>query len=72
MIVQLNLKRLQISHNLFDSALALIWERPIVQYGCQLDPVPNKVLPTLNFKICLIHKLIKMLQFTRVAIVVLG
>lgn len=52
MIVQLNLKRLQISHNLFDSALALICKQPIVQFGCQLDVMPN-------FKICLIHDVIK-------------
>lgn len=71
MIVQLNLKRLHISHNLFDSALALICARPIVLYGCQLEPVLNKVLPTTNFKISLIRKLIKMLQFTREAVVVL-
>ncbi len=64
MIVQLNLKRLQISHNLSESALALICEWPIVRYGCQLDPVPDKVLLTQNFKICLIHKLVKMLQFS--------
>lgn len=50
MIVQLNLKRLQISHSLFDSALALIYEQPIMRYSCQLDPVSNKVLPTRNFK----------------------
>lgn len=49
MIVQLNLKRLQISHNLFDSALAFICERPIVRCSCQLDRVPNKVRPLLNF-----------------------
>lgn len=69
MIVRLNLKRLQISHNLFDSALALIG--PVFLYGCHLDHVPNKELPTPNFKISLIYKLIKMLQFTREALAVL-
>lgn len=66
MIVQLNLKRLQIFHNLFDTALALICNRPIAGYGCQLEHVPNKVPPYPKFlKIYLIHKLIKMLQFSK-------
>lgn len=64
MIVQLNLKLLQIFHNLFDTTLVLICERPIAGYGCQLDHVPNKVPLIPNLKIYLIHKLIKMLQFS--------